>query len=157
MYLMRVPKDVPFPVMGTITMKVFRTGAYITVPMGGFRTDFSVIPFEGYAVPRLPMREILFDCTLLLIGPLRFLVGSSIGVIDEINATILIILIVRRVSQYFSLPHLFLPDSGSPVGFLPDSYWISTIFPKRHFHTFFNSLPTGLLLDSYWIPTGLLH
>jgi hypothetical protein len=62
--------------------------------------------------------------------------------------------------QYFSLPHLFLPDSGSPVGFLPDSYWISTIFPKRHFNTFFQFpsywTPTRLLLDSYWTPTGLL-
>jgi len=58
--------------------------------------------------------------------------------------------------QYFSLLHLFLPDSRSPVGFLLDSYWISTIFPKRHFHNFFISLPTGLLLDSYWTPTGLL-
>jgi hypothetical protein len=41
--------------------------------------------------------------------------------------------------QYFSLPHLFLPDSRTPVGFLLDSYWTP-----------------GLQLDSYWIPTGLL-
>jgi hypothetical protein len=44
-----------------------------------------------------------------------------------------------RCRQYFSLPHLFLPDSRTPVGFLLDSYWTP-----------------GLQLDSYWIPTGLL-
>ena len=62
--------------------------------------------------------------------------------------------------QYFSLPHLFLSDSGSPVGFLPDSYWNLTIFLKSHFHIFCNVdsywNPTGILLDSYWTPTGLL-
>ena len=57
--------------------------------------------------------------------------------------------------QYLSLPHVFLLDSRTPVGFLPDSYWISTNFPKRHFHIFFHSLPIGLLLNSYWTPTGL--
>ena len=69
-----------------------------------------------------------------------------------------------HLPQYLSLPHIFLLVSQNPVGFLPDSYWISTKFPKRHFHIFFHSLPTGdsywtptrLLLDSYWTPTGLL-
>jgi len=64
-----------------------------------------------------------------------------------------------QMNQYLSLPHLFLPDSRSPVGFLLDSYQISTNFPKRHFHIFFHVpsywTPTGLLLDSYWTPAGL--
>ena len=46
-------------------------------------------------------------------------------------------------SQYLSLPHLFLLDSRSPVGFLLDFNKISTYF--------FISFPTGLLLD----PMGL--
>ena len=50
--------------------------------------------------------------------------------------------------QYLSLPHLFLPDSRSPVGFLLDSYWISTNFLKRHFHIFFH-------FPSYWTPVCL--
>ena len=63
------------------------------------------------------------------------------------------------IIQYLSLPHLFLPDSGSPVGFLLDSYWISTNFLKRHFHIFFHFpsywTPTRFLLDSHWTPIGL--
>ena len=62
---------------------------------------------------------------------------------------------LHGTSQYLSLPHVFLLDSRTPVGFLPESYWISTKFPKRHFHIFFQSLPTGLLLDSHWTPTEL--
>ena len=69
------------------------------------------------------------------------------------------LLLSSNFLQYLSLPHLFLPDSGSPVGFLLDSYWISTKFLKRHFHIFFHFpsywTPTGLLLDSYWTPMGL--
>ena len=61
--------------------------------------------------------------------------------------------------QYLSLPHLFLLDSGSPVGFLLDCYWISTNFLKRDFHIFFHFpsywTPTRLLLDSHWTPIGL--
>ena len=72
------------------------------------------------------------------------------------------VVIVDAHRQYLSLPHLFLLDSGSPVGFLLDSYWIPTKFPKRHFHIFFHFpqldsywTPTGFLLDSYWTPTEL--
>ena len=54
--------------------------------------------------------------------------------------------------QYLSLPHLFLLDSGSPVGFLLDSNKIS----KKAFSHIFSFPPTALLLDSYWIPTGFL-
>ena len=69
---------------------------------------------------------------------------------------------IYTATQYLSLPHLFLLDSGSPVGFLLDSYWIPTKFPKRHFHIFFHFpqldsywTPTRFLLDSYWTPTEL--
>ena len=69
------------------------------------------------------------------------------------------LLLSSNFLQYLSLPHLFLLDSGSPVGFLLDSYWISTKFLKRHFHIFFHFpsfwTPTGLLLDSHWTPTEL--
>jgi hypothetical protein len=50
--------------------------------------------------------------------------------------------------QYFSLPHLFLPDSRTPVGFLLDSYWT----PGLQLDSYWTP---GLQLDSYWIPTGL--
>ena len=70
--------------------------------------------------------------------------------------------VILSVLQYLSLPHLFLPDSRSPVGFLLDSCWIPTKFPKRPFHIFFHFpqldsywTPTGFLLDSYWTPTEL--
>ena len=48
--------------------------------------------------------------------------------------------------QYLSLPHLFLPDSRSPVGFLLDS----NKFSKKAFLHIYSTPPTGLLLDSNW-------
>jgi hypothetical protein len=56
---------------------------------------------------------------------------------------------IRRYAQYFSLPHLFLPDSRTPVGFLLDSYWTPGLQVDSYW------IPTGLL-DSSWIPTGFL-
>ena len=53
--------------------------------------------------------------------------------------------------QYLSLPHLFLLDSGSPVGFLLDSNKIS----KKAFSHIYSFPWTGLLLDSYWTLTEL--
>ena len=60
--------------------------------------------------------------------------------------------------QYLSLPHLFLPGSGSPVGFLLN---FNKIFKKAFSHIF--SFP--FLLDSnwtytkwrQWIPTGISY
>ena len=71
-------------------MEVLRAGAYVTVSVRGFWTDLGVVSFEGYAIRRFPMRKVGFSGILLSPTLWRSWIGSPIGVVDEVNATVLL-------------------------------------------------------------------
>ena len=90
MYLMCIPENIPLCVVGAVTMEVLRTGAYATVSVRGFWTNLGVISFEGYAIHWFPMRKVSLGGILLPPTLWRAWIGSSIGVVDKINTTVLL-------------------------------------------------------------------
>ena len=90
MYLMCVPENIPLPVVRTVTMEVLRTGAYVKVSVRGFWTDLGVVSFEGYTIHRFPMRKVSPGSILLPPTLWRSWIGSPIGVVDEVNTTVLL-------------------------------------------------------------------
>ena len=95
---MRVSQSILFAVVGAVTMKVFGTSTYVAVPVRRLWTDFSVVSFEGYAVRCLSVREFLLRCIFLPPVPWRSCIELPTGVIDEIDATVLILFLVQGVS-----------------------------------------------------------
>ena len=69
MYLMHIPKCVPFPIVRAIVMKNFGAGAYIAVTMRGFWADLGVVLLEGHAIHFFPVREVHFSCIILAQTP----------------------------------------------------------------------------------------
>ena len=90
MYLMCVPENIPLPVVRTVTMEVLRAGAYVAVSVRGFWTNLGVVSFEGYAIRCFPMRKVGLGGILLPPTSWRSWIGSPIGVVDEVNAAVLL-------------------------------------------------------------------
>ena len=71
-------------------MEVLRAGAYVTVSVRGFWTNLGVVSFEGYAIRRFPMRKVGLGGVLLPPTSWRSFIGSPIGVVNEVNAMVLL-------------------------------------------------------------------
>ena len=71
-------------------MEVLRTGAYVTISVRGFWTNLGVISFEGYTIHRFLKRKVSLGGILLPPISWRLWIRSSIGVVDEVNTTVLL-------------------------------------------------------------------